>query len=43
MGNSYKCVDGFLYVRWECLINVSMDFGMLDGKVLKMFQWILEV
>ena len=34
MGRSYKCVDGCWNVRWEGLINVSMDVGMLDGKVL---------
>ena len=42
MGRPYKCVDGCWNVRWEGLIKVSMDVGMLDGKALQMCRWMLE-
>ena len=35
MGNSYKCVDGCGNVRWEDLINVWIDVGMLTGRSYK--------
>ena len=34
MGSFYKCVNGYWNVRFEVLINVWMDVGMFDGKIL---------